>query len=484
MLKLESVAAEDAGLNGALLDDLIRALERSPAELRGLVLVRGGKAALRKFWAPYREEDPVWVYSLSKSFCSTAVGFAVQEGLLTLNERVLPFFPEYEAAADENCRAMTVRDLLTMRTGHETDTTSAITGSPDWAEAFFRLPVKHKPGTRFVYNSGATYMLSALTQKRCGLPIAEYLKHRLFDPLGFAPVFWDSSPQGVNTGGWGLMVTLEDIAKFGLLYLNRGTWRGRRIIGESWIDEATLPHADNSITGGTPDWSRGYGYQFWRSRYGFRGDGAFGQYCLVLPEFDAVLVLSSETADMQGLLDIVWEHLPRAVSAAGEKMEKLADGREFRLSANDGGFGSLGLGFFPGRLSLSLNRGGEKLELEAGRFGWLESETRFLPEGYSFIPVFSPGGGSRKVSATFFWRDPETLEIRLVYRTSPHREFLTIRFRRNPGGQASGEVSPGEKEKSPAGNSPGELSIALSYCPGAALREAGRPDPVIEGVLT
>jgi hypothetical protein len=369
-----------------------------------------------------------------------------------------------------------------MRTGHETDTTAAIIASPDWAETFFSLPVKYKPGTHFVYNSGATYMLSALTQKRCGLPVVEYLKPRLFDPLGFAPVFWDSSPQGVNTGGWGFMVTLEDIAKFGLLYLNRGTWRGQRIIAESWVDEASLPHADNSITGGTADWSRGYGYQFWRSRYGFRGDGAFGQYCLVLPEFDAVLALSLETEDMQGILDILWDHLPRALSAAGG-LEKRLEGREFRLSQNSGGFCSAALNFYPDRLILSLrgapDQEGGTVKLEAGRFGWLESRTRFPLEGYSFIPVFSGAaingaasngaasrasglaGSEKKVSASFIWRDAGTLEIRLVYRTSPHRELLTVKFPQDAG----------------------ELSISISCDPNTALKAAGRAALEFRGAL-
>jgi CubicO group peptidase (beta-lactamase class C family) len=464
MGKLESATMNEAGLNGAVLDDLVRALERSPAALRGLVLVRHGKAVLRKFWEPYGEDDPVWVYSLSKSFCSTAVGFARQEGLLTLNEKVLSFFPEYEQAVqDANCRAMTVQDLLTMRTGHETDTTAAIIASPDWAKAFFSLPVKYKPGTRFVYNSGATYMLSALTQKRCGLPVLEYLKPRLFDPLEFAGVFWDSSPQGVNTGGWGFMVTLEDIAKFGLLYLNRGTWRGRRIIGESWVDEAALPHADNSITGSSYDWSQGYGYQLWRSRYGFRGDGAYGQYCLVLPEFDAVLALSSETANMQELLDIVWDHLPRAVSTGNRRLEEAVENRKIQLLENSGGVDSALLKFYPDRLVLSLSRDGEKLELEAGRFGWLESETRFPLEGYSFVPVFSPAPGGKKVSAAFSWSDAETLDIRLVYRTSPHREHLTLKFRQDPGGL---------------------FSLVLSCAPNTAALSLGRPALNLEGVLT
>jgi CubicO group peptidase (beta-lactamase class C family) len=454
---LESAAAEEAGLNRGLLDDLFRALERSPAELRGLVLARGGKAVARRFWPPYGEEDPVWVYSLSKSFCSTAVGFAVQEGLLSVDERVLSFFPEYEAAAGGDYRAMRVRDLLTMRTGHELDTTPAMLGAPDWGEAFFSQPLKYPPGTCFVYNSGASYMLSALVQKRCGLPIAEYLKPRLFEPLGFAPVFWDSSPQGVNAGGWGFMVTLEDIAKFGLLYLNRGIWRGSRLLDESWVEEASFPHADNSVTGSGADWSRGYGYQFWRSRYGFRGDGAFGQYCLVLPEFGAVLALSAETENMQELLDIVWDRLPPVFSTARAEEERETGGREFRLAGNGGGFGSLILNFYPDRLSLVLKGGGEAVKLEAGRFGWLESETRFPLEGYSFIPLFSRAGEAKKVSALFFWRDRETLELRLVYRTSPHRESLMIRFQGD--------------------------SLTVLCAPNAAARSTGRPGLEFRGVL-
>jgi hypothetical protein len=388
------------------------------------------------------------------------VGFALQEGLLQLDEALLSFFPEYDSlVTDEHCRAIRLRDLLTMRTGHETDTTGSIIRAPNWAEAFFKLPVKFKPGTHFVYNSGATYMLSAVVQRRAGLTVLEYLKSRLFEPLAFGPVFWDSSPQGVNTGGWGFMVTLEDIVKLGLLYLNRGTWQGRQILSESWVADASFPHADNAITpGASADWTRGYGYQFWRSRYGFRGDGAFGQYCLILPEFDAVLALSSETENMQEPLDIIWKYLPPACGAVKGTAEAEEQGtRLFNIAENPWGVDQVCLDFLPDRLVLSFKTGSALQKLQAGRFGWLESETTLPFEGYSFIPRCAMAGKAVKVSATFFRQDRGDLELRIVYLTSPHRETLSLKF---------------------------EGDSLLLRCPAnAAARALGKPDFEIRGLL-
>jgi hypothetical protein len=276
-----------------------------------------------------------------------------------------------------------------------------------------------------------TQLLESVTPETAGVnrAVLEYLTPRLFEPLGFGPVFWDSSPQGINTGGWGFMVTLEDIAKLGLLYLNRGKWQGKQLLSKTWTDEAALPHADNSITpGSSADWTRGYGYQFWRSRYGFRGDGAFGQYCLVLPEFDAVLALSSETENMQELLDIIWNYLPSVFNTVNEGEERRIHGREFRVSGTAGVVDSVVLTFYPDRLVLVFKTRGTLQKLEAGRFGWLEGETRLPLEGYSFIPLFSMAGGEKKVSASFLWRDKGELEIRIVYRTGPHREILSLSF--------------------------------------------------------
>jgi hypothetical protein len=326
---------------------------------------------------------------------------------------------------------MTVQDLLTMRSGHETDPTMPMVQAANWAEAFLTMPIKFKPGTHFVYNSGATYMLSAIVQKLAGRTVLEYLEPRLFSPLGFGPHGWDSSPQGISTGGWGFMVTLEDIAKLGLLYLNKGNWQGKQLLSEAWVEEASSPHADNSITpGATPDWIRGYGYQFWRSRYGYRGDGAYGQYCLILPEFDAALALSSEVDNMQKILDVVWDHLVPAFNTANAVEERL-NGREYRMEENPYGLFSVGFTFSADTLSLRFGSG-DGATLEAGRFKWQENDCR-LPFGtFSFIPVVSMAGDKGKISASFLWRGKE-LEVQLVYRNCPHRELLTFRFEENTG---------------------------------------------------
>jgi len=418
-------------LNQSLLDDFIRALEATPSRLRGFVLLQGGEEAARHFWAPYKAGDPVWVYSLSKSFCSTAVGLAVDSGLFSVEDKVISFFPEYAAAVkDANCKAMKVKHLLTMNTGHETDTTATMVQSPDWAETFLSLPVKFKPGTHFVYNSGATYMLSAIVQKKTGMTVFDYLKPRLFKPLGFGRTAWDSSPQGINTGGWGFQVSVPDIAKLGQLYLNRGIWNGKRLLSEEWVKAAHYPHSDNSITPDhSPDWGRGYGYQFWKSKYGWRGDGAYGQYCLILPEFNAVLALCSETQNMQEILDIVWDRLVPALAAPPENPQSFNG--TYKAAKNKAGVESASVTFDAGKLTLVLG-GKTETRIEAGASDWLDSKTAFPSGAFSFIPVFSRPNEKLKISSTYYWTGAkagqQSLEIRIAYRDGPHGEKIRLIF--------------------------------------------------------
>jgi hypothetical protein len=260
------------------------------------------------WWAPYEAGSNHELYSLSKSFTSTAVGLAVAEGKLTLDDEVLKFFPE-DAPPDPsaNLKAMRVRDLLTMSAGHQDETSSA--ADRITAKSFLAHPVPHKPGTHFKYNTPATFMLSAIVQKVTGQTVFEYLRPRLFEPLGIAQPAWKANAQGISLGGYGLSVRTEDIARFGQLYLQRGRWQGRQLLPEAWVDLATSPQVSN---GSNPksDWNQGYGFQFWRCRHGaYRGDGAFGQYCIVLPQQDAVIAITSGLKDMQAVLNLVWDRL-------------------------------------------------------------------------------------------------------------------------------------------------------------------------------
>lgn len=307
------------GVDCAGVHAFLDAVEDSPAiEPHSLMLVRHGRLVASGWWAPYRVDRPHLLYSLSKSFTSTALGLAVDEGLLGLDDRVLDHFPEYRELAAEGFDAMRVRDLAAMSSGHTRDTwPDAMLADPtDPVRGFLRLPPEEPPGTVFAYNQPATYTLSAILQRRTGGSLIEYLRPRLFDPLGIGFAAWDEHPPGRSLGFTGLFTATDAIARLGELYLRRGVWQGRRILSERWVAEATRSHI--GTPGPEPDWRQGYGFQFWRSRHGYRGDGAYGQFCLVLPDQDAVIAYTGATTEMQSVLDAAWRHLlPAFADMAG-----------------------------------------------------------------------------------------------------------------------------------------------------------------------
>ena len=276
--------------------------------IHSVMLVRHGAVVAEGWWAPYTPQLRHQLYSLSKSFTSTAVGIAAAEGKLQINDPVLSFFPaEAPAEPSANLKAMRVADLLRMATGHQGEPPQA--RSESWVRQFLAHPVPFKPGTHFLYNTPATFMQSAVVQKATGEKLLDYLQPRLFEPLGIEGPTWEESPEGFSTGGYGLSVCTDDIAKFGQMLLQKGEWEGKQIVPAAWVEEASARQVAN---GSNPesDLDQGYGYQFWRCRHGaFRGDGAFGQYCVVLPEEDAVLAITSGTRDMQRVLDIAWKKL-------------------------------------------------------------------------------------------------------------------------------------------------------------------------------
>lgn len=316
--RLPRSTPEAQGISATAIQNFVDAANQTIHDIHSLMIVRHGAVVAEGWWHPFEEERNHVLFSLSKSFTSSAIGLAVDEGLLTVDDPVIGFFPDdLPATVNDNLAAMTVHHLLAMYTGHSEDTTDHLHTAADgnWARAFLAQPVTHAPGTHFLYNTGATYMLSAIVQKLTGQTLIDYLTPRLFAPLGIANPTWESCPRGINTGGYGLKITTEDIACFGQMYLQMGLWHGQQILPVAWVEEATRGHSDNSAEQ-NPDWAQGYGYQFWRSRHnGYRGDGAFGQFCCVLPEQDAVIAITSGAGPMQPTLDLIWEHLLPAFGA-------------------------------------------------------------------------------------------------------------------------------------------------------------------------
>jgi CubicO group peptidase (beta-lactamase class C family) len=411
---------------GAFLD----ALDAAPdIELHSLMLLRHGRVVAEGWWRPYGPEQVHLLYSLSKSFTATAAGLAAAEGLLSFEDTVVSHFPELaDAAAHPWTRSMRVRHLAAMATGHRTDTLDrARRLDPDEpVRGFLSLAPDAEPGSVFAYNNGATYTLGALVQRVTGQPLTAYLQPRLLDPLGIAPPYWHSHPEGRELGFSGLHLTTEAVAAFGQLYLDDGRWQGTRLLPEGWVAEASRLHTPNPGEP-NPDWQQGYGYQLWRSRHGYRGDGAYGQFCLVLPDEDAVVVTTAQTENMQGILDAVWAHLLPAFGTATPEQDASLARRLSDLSLPADGAGLAGRGVPAdegvhlrrlvedpdGGWLLTLADGDHELVVRCGDRTWQENSLR-LPAGRQVVVAASATG------------DPSSVVVQLAFVQTPHRLVLTV----------------------------------------------------------
>ena len=299
---------ESQGITSAAIREFVEAVDKNVISMHSFMIVRHGQVVAEGWWKPQTPETQHVMHSLSKSFTSTAVGLAIAEGKLSLDDEVLKFYPDLAPREpSKNLQAMRVRDLLTMSSGQQTE--AKFTKDTPWVQTFLAQPVPFKPGTHFLYNTPGAYMLSAIVQKVTGQTVLDYLNSRLFEPLGIEHPKWNTSPQGISQGGFGLFLRTEDVAKFGQLYLQHGKWRGKQLIPASWVELATSRQMSNG-SNPTSDWNQGYGFQFWRCRHGaFRGDGAEGQFCVVMPEQDAVVAITAHTGNMQAELNFVWDKL-------------------------------------------------------------------------------------------------------------------------------------------------------------------------------
>ena len=476
---LHRATPESVGIASGVLVAWIDELERTVFDTHSLMVLRHGKVVAEGWWAPNSAELNQKLFSLSKSFTSTAVGLAVAEGRFGLDDAVVSFFPDdAPATIGPNLAAMKVRHLLAMCTGHTEAQVNGRIGfeGENWVGLFLAQPVEDVPGSHFVYNTAATYMLSAIIQRTTGQKLVDYLGPRLFEPLGVANPIWEECPRGINTGGYGLEIRTEDIARFGQLYLQKGVWGGRQLIPAEWVEAATSIQIDNSPND-LADWAQGYGYQFWRGRHGsYRGDGAFGQYCLVLPDEDVVVAITAGTEWMHRILDSVWKvllpglkssPLPEDAAAHGALEERLRglrldpkggpaaseleaglSGVVFRAGTNPFAIASIRFEFTPAGGTMVCERDGAPTDrLEFGRSAWREGASTLGPDWLG-----------RPLVASATWPRPDLLEIEVFLYATPFRFTLGCDF-------ADGELSLAPRVNVAMG--PTELGAVV------ATREAG-----------
>ncbi len=261
-------------------------------EIHSALLMRHGKVIGEIYPAPFSAEYGHTLFSCSKTFTSAAVGIAIGENRLRLTDRVAAFFPEcLPDSISPWLASMTVEDLLTMRSGFDVNGVIR-TAEKEWVRSYLAVPIVAEPGTRFAYDSMDTYLLSAIVTKVTGMKVFDYLKPRLFEPLHIEKVNWEYSPENITSGGWGLYLQAESLAKFGQLLLNKGAWNGKQLIPASWVEQMMAIH--------TPTGGDSYCYQMWACDHPntARADGAYGQYIIVMPDEEMVAVITqSATGD-------------------------------------------------------------------------------------------------------------------------------------------------------------------------------------------
>ena len=411
-------------------------------DIHHVMVVRHGKVVAELHPAPFRAEDGHTLYSASKTFTSLAVGCAIDDNLLRLDDRVMTFFPDKRTnRVSDNMAAMTVRDLLMMASGVKPDWTMR-NNSTDWVKEWLAKPVDDKPGSLFQYDSMCTFMLSAIVQRVTGETMLEYLQKKLFAPMHITMADWEMSPDGINTGGWGLRVQAETMAKLGLLLLNEGKWNGEQLVSADYVKAACSRLIDGGAKETTPptDGNQGYGYQVWQSKWpgSFRADGAMGQYTVVVPQADLVVVILGMKLYGHEELACIWNQLMPGLQAMPLKPEKKLQQRLEKICNN----ASLA---FPQGKSKGLDLNGKRLVMEDNKQGllWMQVDgdtlrsaradkpEEALPMGYrqwrysiiNGLPPYSISALNSMrgftmpftAAAAFAWKSRSTLEVKVHY---------------------------------------------------------------------
>lgn len=429
---------EAEGIPSAVVSHLLDTLIGAPqSNIHSVMILRHGKVIAEVYPEPWKAEYRHTMYSCSKTFVSVAVGLAVDEHKLRVTDRVISFFPEYKLElTSPELASMTVRDLLIMASGIAPDENLRAECN-DWIPAFLSKPVK-TPGKLFKYDSLCTYLLSAIIQRVTGMKTLDYLKEHLFKYMNITEVGWEESPEGYNTGGWGLHIQCESMAKLGQLLLQKGRWGARQLVSESWVRQMMkrqIP-VNQSRT-------KYYGYQMWgcTPRGAYCADGRLGQYILVMPEQDMVVAITECAIAPQ--LHLVWEellpHLGNEPLEPGEEAELLKEkmasyryltpegtdtlslmkemeGRVYEFTANEFGWKTLSFEQHDERMVMKvLDKHGRRYSLSLGYGEWVTSEIAAYPlYSMNARQKFKGLQGPFYVAGSYAWRD-DALNVRLEY---------------------------------------------------------------------
>lgn len=443
---------EEQGVPSAALTALFDSLLAIPrTDIHSVMVLRHGQVIAEMWPAPFAAEYRHTMYSCSKTFVSAAVGLAIDDNRLRLTDRVGAFFPEQMPdTVSPELAAMTVRDLLTMTSGITPDWWMR-SHSSDWIRTWLAKPVA-QPGTKYQYDSLCSYLLAAIVQRATGMTLLEYLKLKLFNPMHITEVAWEESPEGFNTGGWGLHIQTESLAKFGQLLLDRGVWEGEQLLPASWVEEMMKEQVPGT----------GYGYQMVigelpGSAY---AAGVLGQYILVYPEQDVVVVITECTltdgrAQRRQVVDLLlsqlsdselevgrdYKHLqhiqdtaslPLAPGTAISPMDEEYAECTISLPDNKYGWQSIGLYFDRSDKEVAVNltdKDGTSGKLLFGYRKWAKASVNIFPP-YSISPVDSFKGidGPFWVAGSYGWTATDELRLKAHYVNWVSALDITIRF--------------------------------------------------------
>lgn len=431
----------EKGINQKALLDFVNKFKKI-GHLQQFAVVHKNELKIKFAVEPYIEEDIKQLFSLSKTFTSMAIGRAVDEGKLRLDEKIIDIFPFFAPQnPSENLKKMTVFNLLTMNTGHTSCVMPQICMGGNPIANFMNLDIPFEPGTHFAYNSGASLILSAIINVRCGMSVDKYLEP-LYEALNIKDHYYDEV-EGVSLGGTGLHVNINALVEFGKFLANFGMVNGKNIISKEYVKLATSKCVE-SDPNSTIDWTKGYGLHLWMGQEGYRCDGAYGQVVMVLPEKDIIIACQSEVNGMQDEVDLIYELIDNLYS--NDVVDNLENeinnvymidktndfsypNLEFNLEENNLGFNKLLIEKNDDKIKLSLT-GNQNMSIEAGN-GYYIKNNFFIKGVKRKLSDIMPAFYEEIIASCHYKYDNDVLEVVMKNHNTPLMQSIIVNLNDN-----------------------------------------------------